>query len=479
MLLSQFFKNAPDIEIEQLSSDSRLPMRNAIFFCTRGVRYNGHNFIKEAVDNGAKVIVYDEDIDTSYPVIFIRVTDVADALARVASIYYENPSQEMENIIVGGNRTRSIMAYCTKEIVNTFRSCGYIGCYGIHYGDTHLLSVVPTLTILNNQRTLQMMQKESVLSCVFEMNYAAINFKKLSGIKTDAFAYSGTAADEREFADDEIGYITAYRRYVNDLKDGCDIVLCRDDANFARIASAIKRDFITFGLDENSSYYAKDIEVLKDKTRFTLVCAQDHYVVETPLCGRGGVNATLGVLAVLAERGYPLDEVISRLGNIVLPSGFEEKIDEGQNYRVMVDKASTLSDFENVLQYAKEITDARHKIVVVEGVGPQMDRRFRDGIAALLDRYVDQVIITENDCNDKDPMELGNDFASELHHARSVVIEDREDAIRAAIDLMNEDDMLLILGKGDEKTLFRSLGKEFYKGDSECAKAAIRLSRED
>ena len=103
MLLNELIKNAPEIEISQLSCDSRLPMKDSIFFCLKGVKYNGHEYVEEAVNNGARVIIYSEDIDTSLNAIYIRVADVNDILAKISNIFYDNPSSKLETYLTAGS----------------------------------------------------------------------------------------------------------------------------------------------------------------------------------------------------------------------------------------------------------------------------------------------------------------------------------------------------------------------------------------
>ncbi|MBR2802794.1 MAG: hypothetical protein IKE21_09510 [Erysipelotrichaceae bacterium] len=479
MLLNNIFRNAPEIEIEQISCDSRMPMKNAIFFCTKGVRYNGHDYIKEAVNNGAKVIVYDEDVDTSLPAVFVRVPDTLDALNSVAAAFYGHPASGMENIIVGGNDHRSLIAYMIYRCIAHFRPSGYIGRLGIHYRDNELLSSVPTLTILDNQRTLQTMKNEGVLSCAYEQSYSSIELKKLAAIRTDAFVYTGTAVDEREFTEYESDYISSYRNYIAALPAGIDLVANSDDPYFARLTAGSRNRVITFGLSEGADYSASDIHIGKDGTSFTLHCAQDTYLVETKLTGRSSVVPTLAVIAILAERGYPLDEVIAFLAEEEAPSGTGQRLQLGQPFQLVIEKAATVSALKDILEYAKETTDARHRIVVLFGISASSDQRYREEAARLLKQSADMLILTENDSYDRDPIDLSNAFLRDMGDIRSVIVEDREDAIEAAIDLMNRDDTLLILGKGSDKFLYRSLGRDFYGGDSECARRHIEERLED
>ena len=110
MLLNELIKNAPEIEISQLSCDSRLPMKDSIFFCLKGVKYNGHEYVEEAVNNGARVIIYSEDIDTSLNAIYIRVADVNDILAKISNIFYDNPSSKLETYLTAGSYGRSTVS---------------------------------------------------------------------------------------------------------------------------------------------------------------------------------------------------------------------------------------------------------------------------------------------------------------------------------------------------------------------------------
>lgn len=478
MFLSDFFQNAPNIEIQQLSSDSRIPMKDAIFFCLQGVGYDGHDYIDEAIRNGAKVIVYDKEIETNLAAIYIKVANVVDVLAQVGNAFYGYPGKGTENIIVGGNYNRNIIAYSLYQIINKFRSCGYIGQQGIIYQDTNLLSQVPTLPIINSLRTLKVMKDKGILSFVGECDYNALKYHKLKCLTLNAFLYSGSATDDKEYADAESDYLNTYRSFLQDIDAKCDICLNIDDSNFERLSSVLNHKVITFGFNDNASYRAENVTINKEFTTFDLLAPQGAYHVETLLFGRGGVASTLAIISLLGERGYPLDQVIEHLTTLSLPSGYQERLNLNQNYNIIIDKAPSLSSVKDILEYSKEITDTKHKIIVIEGIGPKLDRRFRNSIAHLLDEYVDEIIVTENNIYDENFYELAKSFVGDIKKAKYILVEERENAIEAGINLMNKDDTLLILGKGEENYLYRSLGKEYYKGDKECVKDCLLANGE-
>ena len=120
MLLSELFNGAPAIEIDQLSVDSRLPMKNAIFFCLNGIKYDGHDYIEEAISNGAKVIIYSRDIEDKDKAIFIKVNNVNNNLIKIANKFYNYPNKYVDSYVVSGNYGKSSVTSFINYYLNTF-----------------------------------------------------------------------------------------------------------------------------------------------------------------------------------------------------------------------------------------------------------------------------------------------------------------------------------------------------------------------
>ncbi|MBQ1788488.1 MAG: UDP-N-acetylmuramoyl-L-alanyl-D-glutamate--2,6-diaminopimelate ligase, partial [Erysipelotrichaceae bacterium] len=136
MLLSKLFSGAPDMEIRQLSVDSRMPMEDAIFFCLNGIKYDGHDYIEEAVKNGAKVIIYSKEIERKEKAIYIKVADVNNTLKKTAKIFYGDPGKDIDEFVVGGNYGRCSVALFINHFLNKKEKCGYVGILGIRYDRT-------------------------------------------------------------------------------------------------------------------------------------------------------------------------------------------------------------------------------------------------------------------------------------------------------------------------------------------------------
>ncbi|MBQ3994170.1 MAG: hypothetical protein II638_04900, partial [Erysipelotrichaceae bacterium] len=192
MLLSQIFKGAPDIEIEQLSIDSRHSMKNAIFFCLDGIKYDGHDYIEEAISNGAKVIVYSKEQKEKFKAIYIKVSNVNSILTKAATLFYNDPNAGIDKYVIIGNYGRSSVASFINDYLNSVSSCGYIGILGIRYNGLELNSSFATLNILDNLKMLDTMKKSNVKACTFEADAASLNLQKLDSIKPEVVIYTCT-----------------------------------------------------------------------------------------------------------------------------------------------------------------------------------------------------------------------------------------------------------------------------------------------
>lgn len=480
MLLSSFFKNAPDIEIRQLSCDSRMPMEDCIFFCAKGIKDDGHNFVKEAIFNGAKVVVYENDIDTSLPCIYIKVNDVLDVLNVIASKFYGHPGKAMENFVVAGSSNRNSVSFIINQIVSNYRSCGYIGSLGINFANTKLMSSEPTLTILDNQRYLLKMKESGVEACVFEADYLGLDLKKIDAIYPKSITYTNTISSDSDYKKMYYDYAESIVRYIKNFDTPLDIIFNSDDETYERIKKILDNRIVTYSIrDEGADYYATNITIGSKETSFTLRCFQNTYQVTTNLIGMQSVYSLLAAIATLSTRGYPISEIVAYCRNLLPPDGIMQRIDCGQKYEVVVDSANTYNDLTNVLKFARSVVDAKHRIVVMVGLSAYSSEEKRQKYGTLLDKYADLIILTEDDAHEESVFQISNDIIESIKNKETIVIENRELAIYSAIELLNERDMFLCLGKGNEKIIYRSLGKEAYDGDVEIVKKYIKKRLEE
>lgn len=457
MLLNEIFSGAPKIKIEQLAVDSRMPMKNALFFCMSGIKYDGHKYVKQAIDNGAVAVVYSSEIDKSANAVYIKVNNVNVALSKAGNVFYNYPQENIEKYIITGNYGKSSVACLINNYLKTKTKCGYIGIFGIKYDKYKLYTPFATLSGLDNLKTLDNMRNNGVKACTFEATASALNLKKLDVINPEVLIYTCSNPGSREYSNE---YYSIIRKYLYTLEDSTNIILNIDDNSFEELQNSINK-YSTYGLSTKADYYATEI-VLSDKgLKFFLNHNNNKILVQSRLLGLVNVYNILACIAGLNQQGYDLSEIISSFSDCKYIPGIMERIDD--KYNVIVDDAYDINSVETICDYARHI--CKGKCICVCGINYSDDNYRIEKLMNVLEKYLDVIILTEDETLEGETMKILQRCNRYTQTKKCIHIAYRSIAIRNAISILNYDDCLLILGKGSEKYLYMSLGKEYYHGD--------------
>ena len=473
MLLNEIFEKAPAITVKHLAVDSRMPNEYGIFFCVKGFKNDGHNHVKQAIANGAKVIIYHDEIDTSDNVIYIRVDDVTKVLNQVAKRFYGDPTKDMEIYGVTGTNGKTTIASVLKQLTASKYNCGYIGTIGIMYNDQNLMPSLTTPTILENNRYLSDMHEDGVDACAIEVSSIGIEQKRIDSIDFDVAIYTNLTHDHLDYHGNMEEYRKAKKRFFDNLKNTAVAITNIDDPYGLSMVEDCHARIYTYGTSEEADYRATDIKLDATKSSFVLKYHGRSLMINTNLVAMFNVYNLLAALAALDLTGFDLLEIAPLLNNIKPIAGRMHRIDEGQDYNVIVDFAHTPDGLQKVFEYAKTITPSENKIISLFGSAGRRDILKRKVFGELADQYCDMIILTEDDPRDENPLEIAAQIAEGIKKTQYITIESREDAIVTAIDLLNSKDTLLILGKGDEVFIYKNFGREPYPGDDTIAKKAI------
>ena len=473
MLLSKLFAGAPDIEIEQLSIDSRTSMKNAIFFCLDGIKYDGHDYIEEAINNGAKVIVYSKPQETKYNAIYIKVSNVNNALVKVANIFYMDPNEGITKYIVSGNYGRCSVASFINHYLNKVSNCGYIGILGIKYNGLELNSSFDTLNILDNLKLLDTMKKNDVKAVTFEANAISLNLQKLDSIRPDCFIYTCTNRNSSEFQ--SIDYYNYIRRYLYTLENSTKVVLNVDDDSFNEFQDCVE-SYVTYGTSTVADYQIRDVSITSKGISYKIIHEDQPYAVRSSLQGRVNVYNLTAAIVALHQTGYELDDIIEKIADVGYVDGVMEKVDE--EYNIIVDDAYDTNSIEAVCEYAATVKQKNKAIGVISINHTDTDKRL-EKIISILEKYLDVIILTENESLESEVMEILNRCSPYIKSKRVICIPLRSSAIENAVEIMNKNDTLIIVGKGNERFLSMGLGKEFYYGDKHYTRKFIEKRRSE
>ncbi len=473
--LTELFENVPDIEIKSLMADSRKKRPNSIFFCVKGMMFDGHKFVEQAIDNGAKVIVYSDEIDTSRDdITYIRVKDVIQAFNKVADAFYGYPSHKLMMFGVTGTNGKSSISCMIRDILNEFQPTGYIGTISIEYGSVKLPPLLTTPDIDDLHGILKDMLDAGVKACALEVSSIGIEQGRVDSIDFDVAMFTNLTHDHLDYHGTMANYFNAKKKLFDRLKPDGIAITNIDDEHGLEIVKDTKAKVVTYGINQPADYQATNIQLLKDRTKFTLKVENMEYQIETNLVAKFNIYNLLAVIAALNMKGLDIEAMLPYLNTLSQIEGRMQRITDGQPFNILIDFAHTPDGIEKVCQYAAAITPKGKRIIAITGSAGKRDVIKRPIFGKILDKYCDMIILTEDDPRDEDPAEIAEEIAKEIKNTNYITILERYAAIREAIELADVNDTIIILGKGDEKFIYRELGREPYKGDDVIAHEVLK-----
>ena len=212
----------------------------------------------------------------------------------------------------------------------------------------------------------------------------------------------------------------------------------------------------------------------KDGTSFCLKVYDQEYDIETNLVSRFNLMNLTAAIVALHESGVKMELIQERVKYLTQMEGHMQMIQEGQNFNVLVDIAHTVDGLSRVLEYATSITPKNCRIIVVNGSVGKRDKIKRQKVGNLMDQYCDMIILTEEDPRNENPREIAEEIAKGIDKTPYLIISDRYDAIRQALELADPEDTVLVLGKGNQKFMERDIGRCSYQGDVIIVKEVLK-----
>jgi len=474
MKLTDLFDNVPEIEIRSLMADSRRKRPDSIFFCVRGMMFDGHRFVEQAIENGAKVIVYSEPIPINHPdVTYIKVKDVNTAFNRVADAFYGFPSHKLLMFGVTGTNGKSSIACIIRDILNDHMPTGYIGTIAISYGSVKLPPLLTTPDIDDLHGILRDMVNAGIKACALEASSIGIEQGRVDSIDFDVGIFTNLTHDHLDYHGTMENYFQAKKKFFDHLKPDAVAITNADDPYGMKIVKDCPCKVYTYGINNDADYRVTKFQLLKDRTIFTLQCNGMEYELETNLVAQFNIYNLLAAIAALNLKGLSITQMLDHIKHIQQIDGRMERIDIGQPFNIVIDFAHTPDGIEQLCRYASAITSRQKRIIAITGSAGKRDTAKRPVFGQLLDKYADMIILTEDDPRNEKPIDICHEIASGIKKTPYVIIEDRYDAIRQAVEIADEGDTIIIMGKGDEKFIYREFGREPYEGDDAIAREVL------
>ena len=443
---------APEVEVTGLAYSSQSVTPGALFFCVPGFKADGHDFAPAAVERGAAALVCQRPLGLGVPEVV--VSDVRATMAPAAARFYGEPTAALDVVGITGTNGKTTTAFLVRHLLEADgRGCGLLGTVKRIVGGLEEEVERTTPEAIDLQATFRRMLESGDRACAMEVSSHALELGRVAGIRFACRVFTNLTQDHLDFHDTMEAYFAAKRRL---FEGPGGAVVNVDDAYGRRIAAEV--DCVTFAIDRDADYRARDIDFDLGGSRFVCHTPDGPLELESPLPGLFNVQNVLAAVAAVRSLDVPAATIAEALPAFGRVPGRFEPVDEGQDFGVLVDYAHTPDSLENVLRAARQV--ARGRLHVVFGAGGDRDRGKRPLMGEVARRLADRVLVTSDNPRGEEPEAIidqviegaGPDVEREV---------DRRRAIALAVETAEPGDVVVIAGKGHEQ------GQEFENGRKE------------
>lgn len=445
-----------DPEISSLCHDSRAATPGSLFFALPGAKSDGSAFVAQAAALGAAAAVV-EKAPENPDCPLVVVDNARSAMADIAAAFHGHPDRPLKCVGVTGTNGKTTTAFLAKHIFDSAgMRCGLVGTVKYVVGGTELPAARTTPESLELQSMLAEMRDLGDRAVAMEVSSHSLVQHRVRGIEFDAAIFTNLTQDHLDYHGSMDAYFEAKASLFENLASQTTkkprAVVNSDDRFGQRIMDRYSKRLktVTFGRNVHAEFRASAIRQDLHGTKFALEARGKSYLVRSPLIGLFNVYNALGALAATMTCGVELRRAIDALADAPQVPGRLERVPARRNFQVFVDYAHTDDALRNVLQTLRECGPAR--LIAVFGCGGDRDRAKRPLMAAAGESLADIVILTSDNPRSEDPEAILAEMEKGLARRNHEKIPDREAAIRRAIDLAGPGDIVLIAGKGHEKT---------------------------
>ena len=444
-----------DVEITHIAVDSRKIKQGGVFFAVAGSMQHGLLYAEQVRQQGAVAIVYDPAKQGAELAAYVQklpllaVENLAEKLGSIAARFYAQPAQHLHIIGITGTNGKTS---CSQFLAQAMQDCGVIGTLGWGlYPDLHS-SRNTTPDAFEIQKILACFVNDGIAAVAMEVSSHGLAQGRVNAIKFDGAIFNNLSRDHLDYH----GSMEAYFQIKLELVKWPDlsfVVVNLDDAYAQRVLAAIPSGVrvLTYSLQDNNaaSIKARNIKYTLTGIACDVLWQGEQAQLKVGLLGDFNLQNILAVLAVLLEKGSPLQECLVAIQSIKPVTGRMECFTGGTGKPlVVVDYAHTPDALNKVLTTLRQHCKA--KLSVVFGCGGDRDKGKRTEMGAIAEQLADQVIVTDDNPRFEDGQSIINQIIAGLEMHKVTVINDRKTAIERGISASSDIDVVLVAGKGHE-----------------------------
>ena len=444
-----------DRPVESIAYDSRRVQKNGLFVAMRGEKVDGHDFMGQAVEKGASVILAERE-EKHLRATCVVVENTRTALADLSAIFYGRPGQRLKLAAVTGTNGKTTTSFLIKHICEKAGlRCGLIGTVRYEIGERVLPAIRTTPESLDLQELLAQIVTAGCRAAAMEVSSHALAQDRTRGLEWNVAVFTNLTQDHLDFHGTMESYFESKAKLFIQLgqqrnKKKPIAVVNIDDRYGQQLLDKIDKSvaIVTCGMGARADFRASNFRVEFSGTSYQLDARGKSYLVRVPLIGRFNVANSVAALAAANSLGVDLRAAVLSLGKSPQVPGRLEMVPAKRQFQVFVDYAHTPDALANVLKTLRKLQPQR--LIVVFGCGGDRDRQKRPLMGEMVDRHADYALITSDNPRKEDPSAIIAAIEKGFRSTHFEKIVDRTEAINRAIALAQPRDIVLIAGKGHE-----------------------------
>lgn len=440
-----------DVEVQGLTFDSRKVLPGYVFIAVTGTLSDGHDFIQKAIDSGATAIVCERLPEAvNETITYVTVKSSAQALGFMAANFFENPSDQLKLVGVTGTNGKTTTVTLLYQL---FSALGYnVGLISTVENRIIDEPVPATHTTPDPIQLNELLKKMITAGCThafMEVSSHAVHQERIAGLSFAGAMFTNITHDHLDYHQTFENYIKAKKKFFDELGTDAFALVNADDKRGMVMLQNTKAAKHTFGLKKMVDYKARIITNSLDGLELEVNGKNVWFKMIGDFNGYNLLGA-YGAAQLLGEDG---DEVLLHLSALTGAPGRFERVLPGAKITAIVDYAHTPDALKNVLETIANFRTGNEQVITVVGCGGNRDKTKRPLMASIACKMSDKVVLTSDNPRDEDPLQIIREMQAGVLPTdvkKTLVLADREEAIKTACMMARENDIVLVAGKGHE-----------------------------
>lgn len=446
-----------DVEIDRIDFDSRLVKGNSLFTCMIRHGFDGHDYAKAAIENGACALMVEHEVqDIPSNITVIKVEDARKSTAFVANVLYGYPSKSFKLVGITGTSGKTTTTILIESILKGMgNNTGLIGTIENHIKDKVYANKNTTPLATELQELFYEMKNENVEYVAMEVSSHSLDFNSVDYSDFDIGVFTNLTQDHMDYHLTEENYRNAKIRLFKMCKSG---IINIDDKSAKYFIDEATCDILTYGIENKADVMAKDIKISLLGSEFTLHIADYTHRLKVKTPGMFSVYNALAAIATCYKLDIPINDIVDGIEKSEGVQGRFQTFTSNKGFIAIVDYAHKPDGLLKVLKTIKQF--AKGNIITVFGCGGDRDRTKRPIMAEISAQYSNITVITSDNPRTENPNTILDEIEVGIKDTEKkyVKIVDRKEAIKYAMQIARMEDVVLVAGKGHED--YQIIGKE-------------------